>query len=347
MEDIQLPPGYKEDDLEDLPPAGKKRGPNRYFAHIQKHDQWKKGIQGYLASIHYADAMLGRVLDALESGPNKDNTIIALWSDHGWHLGEKQHWQKFTAWRAVTRIPLILRVPKKASPALPAGTNAGTICTKPVDLLSLYPTLTELAGLPAKTDNDGNSLVPLLKDPKSKWNHVALTHLGEPGSYGLSTENWRYIHYANNDEELYDTVNDPYEWNNLAANPKHSEKLTSLRALGPNKVSPKIEPKIESLSALPWHSLSGKKSSPASTPDGPNVDITFINQGNKPVELFWIDRQGKPKSYGMINKKKPKRQQTRPGAVWKVSLPEGGRSLGYFIVGDRKAKAVVPVSETR
>jgi arylsulfatase A-like enzyme len=85
---------------------------NRYFAHIQKHEQWKKGIQAYLASIHFADAMLGRVLDALEKSPQRDNTIVVLWSDHGWHLGEKEHWQKFTGWRVCARVPLMMRVPK-------------------------------------------------------------------------------------------------------------------------------------------------------------------------------------------------------------------------------------------
>ncbi len=109
---IQLPPGYKEDDLDDLPDEGKRRGPNRYFAHIQKHGQWKQGIQGYLASIYFADTMLGKVIDALEQSPYADNTIVVLWSDHGWHLGEKQHWQKFTGWRACTRVPLIIRVPE-------------------------------------------------------------------------------------------------------------------------------------------------------------------------------------------------------------------------------------------
>ena len=112
LDSIQLPPGYKADDLDDLPPEGKRRGPNRYFAHIRKHEQWKPAVQGYLASIYFADTMLGHVLDALEKGPNADNTIVALWSDHGWHLGEKQHWQKFTAWRVCTRVPLIMRVPK-------------------------------------------------------------------------------------------------------------------------------------------------------------------------------------------------------------------------------------------
>ncbi len=157
IDQIQLPPGYKEDDLADLPPAGQQRGPNRYFAHIREHKQWKQGIQGYLASIAFADAMVGRVMKALQSGPNHDNTIVVLWSDHGWHLGEKQHWQKFTAWRVCTRVPLIIRAPR-GTPGLPQGTQAGTTCDQPVNLLSLFPTLTQLAGLPDKKTNDGPSL---------------------------------------------------------------------------------------------------------------------------------------------------------------------------------------------
>ncbi|MFK5921992.1 MAG: sulfatase-like hydrolase/transferase [Verrucomicrobiota bacterium] len=254
LENIQLPPGYKEGDLEDLPPAGKKRGPNRYFAHIQKHAQWKRGIQAYLASIHYADAMLGRVLDALDTGPNKKNTIVVLWSDHGWHLGEKQHWQKYTAWRAVTRVPLIIKVPEKIAPSLPEGTLAGSICDRPVNLLSLYPTLSELAGLTPKSSNDAPSLIPLLKDPQAKWDHHSITHLDTPDNYGLSTENWRYIHYSNGDEELYNIKDDPYEWNNLAAKPEHAEKLISLHKLRPRKFAPKVVSKSNPAPASTTHS---------------------------------------------------------------------------------------------
>ncbi|MEM7011747.1 MAG: sulfatase [Verrucomicrobiota bacterium] len=243
LEQIQLPPGYKKDDLEDLPPAGKRRGPNRYFEHIQSHGQWKQGLQGYLASIHFADAMLGRVLDALESGPNSENTILVLWSDHGWHLGEKEHWQKFTAWRAVTRVPLMIRIPKNAAPGLPNGTPVGAICDQPVNLLSLYPTLTELAGLPAKEDNDGPSLTPLLESVDADWPHASVTYLGEPGSYGLSAKDWRYIRYKNGDEELYDIANDPHEWTNLAAKPEHAERLAEFRALGPTEFAPLVKPK--------------------------------------------------------------------------------------------------------
>jgi arylsulfatase A-like enzyme len=244
LADIQLPPGYREDDLDDLPPAGKKRGPNRYFAHIRKHGQWKKAIQGYLASIAFADTMIGRVIDALDDGPNRENTIVILWSDHGWHLGEKQHWQKFTAWRVCTRVPLIVRVPAGA-PGLNAGTIAGSTCAKPVNLLSLFRTLTELTGLPPKSSNDGPSLVPLLGDPQADWPYVSLTHLSEPGSYGLSTEHWRLLHYANGDEELYDSDADRYEWTNLALQAKHEKKRNELRALAPETFAAKVRPSDE------------------------------------------------------------------------------------------------------
>ena len=208
--------------MDDLPPEGRKRGPNRYFAHIRKHGQWKQAIQSYLASIYFADTMVGRVLDALENSPHAENTIVVLWSDHGWHLGEKQHWQKFTAWRACTRVPLIIRAP---------GVKSG-VSSRPVSLLSLFPTLLDLAGLPAETHHDGPSLAPLLRDPDAEWPYAAVTHLGVPGSLGLSVEGWRYIRYSNGDEELYDTAADPYEWANLASEAQHAAKLAELRGSG-------------------------------------------------------------------------------------------------------------------
>jgi arylsulfatase A-like enzyme len=240
LDSIQLPKGYREDDLDDLPPEGKRRGPNRYFAHIQKHGQWKAAIQGYLASIHFADTMLGNVLDALDNSPHADNTIVVLWSDHGWHLGEKQHWQKFTGWRVCTRVPLIIRVPQ-GCPGLPAGSTPA-VCSQSVNLLSLFPTLLELCGLPAESHHDGPSLVPLLRDPKTEWPHVSITYLADPGSYAVSGQRWRLIHYANDDEELYDVQTDPYEWSNLAPEAQHAGTLAELRALAPKSFAPKRAP---------------------------------------------------------------------------------------------------------
>lgn len=339
LRDIQLPPGYKDDDLDDLPPAGKQRGPNRYFQHIRKHGQWKRGIQGYLASIAFADAMIGRVIAALDSGPNSDNTIVVLWSDHGWHLGEKQHWQKFTAWRVCTRVPLIVRVPK-TTPGLPEGTRAGTRCDRPVNLLSLYPTLTQLVGLPSKGSNDGASLVPLLEDPDSDWPHVSITYLNRPGNFALSGKRWRYIEYDNGDRELYDSDTDRYEWTNLASVPEHQSLIEQLRAFAPTSFQEYVPASDASLPQLAWHAA-GDLATPASKPDGDPFDVIFTNRRTEPVRLFWMDRTGRPKPYGTLQSGWRKPQQTRPGAVWLITDSEE-EPIGYFIVGDRPAQAIVP-----
>ena len=342
LEDIQLPPGYRKDDLEDLPEEGQRMGPNRYFAHIQSQGQWKQAIQGYLASIYFADTMLGRVMEALEKGPNADNTIVVLLSDHGWHLGEKQHWQKFTAWRACTRVPLIMRVPK-GSPGLPGGTVPG-ICTRPVSLVSLAPTLLELAGLPPVKVHDGQSLCPLLQNPAREWPYPALTFLDAPGSFGLSMEHWRYIRYAGGGEELYDIRADPHEWNNLARKEVHGPVLKRLRALGPSEFAPLKQPAVRNLPALGWRELKEGEEAPPSRPDGNPFNVVFVNSGDREVTLFWMSRDGGSKFYGSIAAGGQQRQQTRPGAIWMVADATEGknRPLGFFRVGDRAARAVVP-----
>jgi arylsulfatase A-like enzyme len=237
IESIQLPAGYKADDLDDVPAEGQRIARNRYFAHIQEQKQWKQGVQAYLAAIHFADTMLGRVLDALEKSSHRDNTIVLLWSDHGWHLGEKEHWQKFTGWRACARVPLMVCVPKGTA-GLPEGTQAGSVCHRPVNLVDIFATLTDLCGLPAKSEIESRSLVPLLRDPTAAWPHAALTHLDHPENYALSTERWRYIHYRGGGEELYDIETDPHEWTNLATQPEHAAKLTEMRSLAPRHIAP-------------------------------------------------------------------------------------------------------------
>lgn len=337
LDSIQLPRGYRENDLDDLPPAGQRRGPNRYFAHIQKESQWKQGIQGYLASVHFADAMLGRVLDALEDSPYADNTIVALWSDHGWHLGEKQHWQKYTGWRVCTRVPLMIRVPKDAT-ALEQGTLPAR-CDAPVSLVSLAPTLLDLCGLPPEKMHDGPSLTPLLARPDSDWPHAAITDLAKRGSYSVSAKDWRVIHYADGDEELYSTKDDPYEWNNLARESTSMKMRDELRAFAPKTFAPKPEPSLDALTALPFQRLQGANI-PPSKPDGETFAVHFINQSSKPVNLYWVSRQGEWKHYAKIAPTKFQRQSTRPGAVWLVT-DQNESPLGYFKVGDRTARAVI------
>ncbi|MBL9180046.1 MAG: sulfatase-like hydrolase/transferase [Verrucomicrobiaceae bacterium] len=330
LESIQPGPGFKEDDLDDLPPAGKKLGPNRYFEHIRKQGQWKQAIQAYLASIHYADAMLGRVLDALEHGPHRDNTIVVLWSDHGWHLGEKQHWQKYTGWRICTRVPLIIRVP---------GGKAGVVCDQPVCLTDLFHTLADLCGLPAPENISTHSLAPLLQNPGAPWPHAAVTQLNAPEEYAVSTRTWRYIHYRNGDEELYDIANDPHEWANLAAKPEHAAKLTELRAFAPRNPVPIPQVPVASLLGLKWHPAG--EIVPPSKPDGGTFDVVFINERAQPVELLWSSPKGTTKSYGPLKPGMPKRLSTRPGAVW-IVRDAAQEPIGYFQVGDRTSKAVIP-----
>jgi arylsulfatase A-like enzyme len=330
IDSIQPGPGCKADDLDDVPPPGQRIGRNRYFEHIQKHGQWKQAIQSYLAAIYFADTMLGRVLDALESGPHRDDTIVVLWSDHGWHLGEKEHWQKYTGWRLGTRVPLIIRE---------LGRRQGAICDQPVSLVDLYRTLADLCAIPAPEDISAHSLLPLLKNPNADWTHPAVTHLSHPDEYAISTRSWRYLHYRNGDEELYDIASDPHEWTNLAARPEHVAKLTELRALAPKNAVPVPEVPVVSLPELQWHP--SDKPAPPSKPDGAVFDVTFINQRPDPVELCWMTPTGEPMTYGSILADGQKRQSTRPGAVWLIRDARQ-QPLGHFIIGDRAAKALVP-----
>ena len=341
LQDIELPSGYRENDPEDLPSEAQRRANNKYFPHIQKHKQWKKAIQGYLASIAFADAMVGRVLDALESGPNRDNTIVVLWSDHGWHLGEKEHWQKYTPWRVCTRVPLMIRVPKGTT-GLEQGTKANSICEQPVNLLSLYPTLIELAGLPVKKSNDGPSMVSLLGDPNAKWPHAAVTHLDRPGNYSVSNRHWRYIRYANGEQELYNIQADPYEWNNLAAKPieEHEERMAAMRDEAPASFAKYVPAKKQVLPKLEWKPA-GEGAMPDSKPMGESLDIYFKNNSELPVDIFRISPDGTKKPYGTLERGWFKPYRTKAGEVWLVTDKQN-QSLGFFVASDQMADAIIP-----
>ncbi|QDT10841.1 sulfatase-like hydrolase/transferase [Stieleria marina] len=338
LDEIQLPPGYRANDLDDLPSAGKALGPNRYFKHIQEQGQWKQGIQGYLASIAFADAMVGRVLNSLEQGPNSDNTIVMLWSDHGWHLGEKQHWQKYTAWRSCSRVPLVVKVPSGTT-GLPAGTQPGQRCDEPVSLASLYSTLTELAGLPAKDGSTEPSLVPLLDDPQAKWDHAAVTHLQTPNNYGISGKRFRYIHYDNGNEELYDIQADPYEWTNLAEDAKYTQQKEALRKHAPKSFAQFIPADVGKLPQLKWRT--DLESRPLAAPTGKSFDIFFNNKSGQPVEIVRIDADASEHSYGILESGWFKPYKTSRGHVWLVKTSDA-QPLGYFVVGSDLAQAIIP-----
>lgn len=229
LETIQLPP-YKKDDLSDIPSSGVRMAkPEGDHKKILEEHRWKAAVQSYLATIAYTDMNVGRLLDALEKSPERDNTIVVFWGDHGWHLGEKDHWRKFSLWEESARAPLIWVVPGMTKP--------NTICERPIDFMSMYPTLCELAGIPIPKHVEGVSIKPLLQNPKADWKTPAVCTFGFE-NHTARSEQWRYIRYANGDEELYDHRNDPYEWTNLASRAKFNSVKVELAKSFPKKNVP-------------------------------------------------------------------------------------------------------------
>jgi len=186
-------------------------------------DAYREFVQAYQSCATFADDMIGKVMKALNSSPYKNNTIIILWSDNGFHLGEKEHIEKFALWEKTTHVPFII--------IAPGVTKAGTIISNPVDLTTIYPTLTDLCGLKTPAGIEGFSIVPLLKDQSVKTPPALMTYL--KGNHAIRTDRWRFIHYADGSEELYDHSKDENEWYNLANNAKNKELLDSLRIFIP------------------------------------------------------------------------------------------------------------------
>jgi len=237
--DIQLPK-VLENDWDDLPARARKlAGGSKkvYHDNVVKHDKWKEAVRAYLASIAYADAMLGRLLDALDSSRYADNTIVVLWSDHGWQLGEKSHWRKFALWENIAKCNLMFAVPN-GTRGLSQGAPGGKKCSRPVSLQDIYPTLIQLCDLPKRNDVAGHSLVPLLKDPKAEWEHAAITCLHVWGEMAVSTEKYRYIRYGDGGEELYDLTKDAEEWNNVANEAWYAAMKKKLRDMLPRDPAP-------------------------------------------------------------------------------------------------------------
>jgi arylsulfatase A-like enzyme len=233
LDKIQLPP-YRADDLKDVPPAGLRMAkPEGDHRAIVESGRWKEAIQGYLAAMTYCDVMIGRLIDAFDRSAYRDNTIIVFWGDHGWHLGEKDHWRKFALWEEATRAPLVWIVPGLTKP--------NQVCDRTVDFMTIYPTLTDLCGLPTPSHVEGRSIRTLLQDPKAGWDQPAVTTFNFK-NHAVRTEGWRYIRYANGDEELYDETADPYEWINLAKDPSYAARKAELAKLLPSKDQPDIGP---------------------------------------------------------------------------------------------------------
>jgi arylsulfatase A-like enzyme len=222
-------PVRPEDDLDDVPAVGKQLAAVRRNEHerILKEGKWTDAVRAYLAAISFADAMVGRIIAALDRSAYAGNTVVVFWSDNGWHLGEKEHWHKSTLWQRATHLPLIFRTP--------VARHRG-IRRQPVTLIDLYSTLVELCGLPAKDGIDGTSLVPVLRSAAAKRDPAVITFL--PDNHATVTPEWRYIRYRDGGEELYDRVADPAELRNLAADPQHAPLRQQLARYMPKISAP-------------------------------------------------------------------------------------------------------------
>ncbi len=238
LADIKLPE-TKPDDLADVPDFAKQHLKDGLDKKLQDKGKAKEAVQAYLASIAFCDAMVGRILDALEKGPNAKNTILVFTSDHGWFLGEKQQWHKGKLWEEGTRIPLVI--------VAPGITKEDTVTTQPVSLVDLYPTLCDLAKLTKPEHLDGTTLLPLLRDPKAKRATPAITTMGggDKASYSARSERWRYTRYADGSEELYDHDADPHEWINLADKKEHESVKKDLAAFFPKEFKSASRPASE------------------------------------------------------------------------------------------------------
>lgn len=212
---IQTPP-YLKTDMDDVPKLAQRISDMPTMPTTEwmiETNQWKDAVQAYLACIAYVDAQVGKILDALEKSVYAKNTVVVLWSDHGHHIGEKNRFGKQALWNRATKAVLMFK--------LPSAQSSGTVCSQPVQLLDLYPTLTALCGLPANTKNEGHSLLPLLNNPSSNnWPHYAVTSYGK-GNVAITSSRYYFIQYEDKSMELYDLKEDPNEWKNLAADKKY------------------------------------------------------------------------------------------------------------------------------
>ncbi len=216
-----------------MPPAGLKMAkPDGDHAAMLKSGRWKEAVQAYLAAIAYCDAQIGRLLDAYDKSPHKENTIIVFWGDHGWHLGEKEHWRKFALWEESDPDAVHLGRARRD--------EAGGVCDRTGRSDERLPdAVRPLRHRRRPKHVEGEDIEPLLLDPTAKWDKPAITtyHLN---NHAVRTERWRYIRYADGDEELYDHDADQYEWTNLAKDAKHADAKKELMKLLPTTNKPEL-----------------------------------------------------------------------------------------------------------
>ena len=239
--DVQLPP-HRADDLDDAHSHGRES----WHKWVTENRQWKHLMRGYLASISYVDFELGRLLDGLDRSPIAKNTIIVLWTDHGFHIGEKENWEKFALWEQTTRTPLFIHAP--------GVSKDGTKTRQPATLTDLYPTLCDLAGIPTPSQCTGASLAPQVRNPSQLDDRTSLTSFvfGQNQtvpSHAVSDSSYRYIRYANGFEELYNLRQDRNEFHNLANEPAYSAIKSRLAKAIPTEATPNVGVAVDS----PYH----------------------------------------------------------------------------------------------
>lgn len=225
---VQLP-AVIANDLGDLGKVGRDYGliaaTSGLHRTVVQHQQWKPAVSSYLACVNFVDTLIGRLLDALDKSSYADNTWIVLWSDHGWHLGEKEHWGKATGWQRASHVPLVIVPPKTATLK---GFQAGTRCHRMVSLIDLFPTLIDACQLETKPELDGKSLLPLVRRPLASWPEATVITWAR-GNHAVQTDRWRYLHYYDGSEELYDHRSDPHEWRNLSAQAEYQQQKQQLQ----------------------------------------------------------------------------------------------------------------------
>ncbi len=252
LDSIQVPPVH-DDDLDDVPEISRRihetpKYPDLKFLQDDDDKQFKLCVQAYLACTTFVDHQVGRVLDALRASPYADYTLIVLFSDHGYHIGEKNRVSKHGLWEEATRVPLIVVRPNE---------NSGRQCDQPVGLIDLYPTLTDLCELPHVEANEGRSLRPLLDDPDAEW-RTAISTTYAKGNHALRSRRYRYIHFEDGSEELYDHETDPHEWTNLANRPEMGDIIMQLRKELPKSDAP-YHDSVHPGPINPWYAEHFKK----------------------------------------------------------------------------------------
>jgi len=232
-------PQYDPDDFNDLPEIAKRiayKGMMPTTDWAIESGEWRNIVHAYLACISFVDHQVGIVLDALQNSEYHDNTIVVLWSDHGYEIGEKGSFGKHTLWSESTKVPLIFKIPDFKSPKS---------IDQPVELLDLYPTLLDFAKLPKNPLNEGKSLRSFIEG-NADDEAIAITTYGK-NNHSMINQSYRYIRYEDGSEELYDLSIDPDEKNNIADRPDLNAVKESLMLQFPQKNVPWAVPSFNTV----------------------------------------------------------------------------------------------------